>query len=678
VVAQTKLRRYQLLLSRYWWVVALATAAGLCIASVRFAGQPPSYLSSSRMMVSGQFNLQDGVSYREELANFFGTQTELMQAPKVRELAVARVKTLHPEVPVSGASLAVAVLPKTSIFVLSATGPHPEFVRRYLDATMEGYMGVKREMRGDKTALTQTMLTGDLARLEKEIRGGEDELLEFQRRNNVGFLQEEGNSAGAYLSRLNRQLADLKTESRLLEKMSLDQHLERQADGEVADEEAGAAIGDAQSGAAQEYQRARRQIDRLKAEMEEFGRELRPRHPIMIDLAGQIERQEGMIDTLRRSAVEQLKTRREAIRLQIENLEASIREWETKALDLSERLAEYNRLKAKVERARSVYDRQLTNWHSVDMNTSVEQDMVSVLETATPAVVVRPGLLKSLLTGGLLGLLVGLGFLVFRDQTDDRMASLPEFESRFAEKVLATIPRDKDRARGLLGPDDDRHAFAEAFRALRSSLLFMKTAGEPPRAFLVTSAVPDEGKTTVAANLALTMAFSGVRVLLVDADLRRGALHRAFTIEPVAGLTEVLAGEVEWRDAIYETAEPNLSLLSRGSAEGQPGELLLGPRADALLADLYREYDYVVFDTCPVLVADDTTSLAPKVDATLLVFRFDHSLARATSKALGLLRERQANILGAVCNDLGEAVQEYYYHRYANYYRAVDEKANGS
>jgi capsular exopolysaccharide synthesis family protein len=243
--------------------------------------------------------------------------------------------------------------------------------------------------------------------------------------------------------------------------------------------------------------------------------------------------------------------------------------------------------------------------------------------------------------------------------------------------VLATIPREKGDKVVLLSPDDTRHAFAEAFRALRSSLLFIETAGKPPTAFLVTSAVPNEGKTTVASNLALAMAFSGANVLLVDADLRRGVMENAFGVERGAGLTDVLSGDIPWREAVAPTAVKGLNLLQRGTKRGHPGELFLGPHTDKFLADIYRSYDYVIFDSCPVMAADDTASLAPKIDATLLVFRFGFSSARASAKTLAQLRVRRANVLGVICNDLGEAVQEYYYHRYPEYYAAVGGAGDG-
>ena len=226
-------------------------------------------------------------------------------------------------------------------------------------------------------------------------------------------------------------------------------------------------------------------------------------------------------------------------------------------------------------------------------------------------------------------------------------------------------------------PEDERHAFAEAFRSLRSSVVFLPVQGPRPKVILITSAVPNEGKSTVAMNFAITLALAGSRVLLVDGDLRRGELHRPFGLSNESGLGDVLSGQEDLGDALQLTLVPGLQLLSRGRGVPNPGELYLGPKTDEFLKAVHADFDYVVLDSSPVMAADDTTSLAPKADATVFVFRFTSSSTRASRKALELLRERQTNIIGIVCNDVSEAMQEYYYYRYPDYYASAKSDQAG-
>jgi capsular exopolysaccharide synthesis family protein len=262
-----------------------------------------------------------------------------------------------------------------------------------------------------------------------------------------------------------------------------------------------------------------------------------------------------------------------------------------------------------------------------------------------------------------------LAILILLDRIDDRMASFSEFQHHFSENVLGQIPKEKAKGRvELLQSDDSRHVFAESYRNIRSSIFFMPYEGPRPKSFLITSAVPSEGKSTVSANLAITMALSGAKTLLIDCDLRRGGIREAFGIESKIGFSEVLKGEVNWREVVVPTAYDTLFVLPRGKTLGQPSENLLRDSTDVLLREIYQHYDYVIIDSSPVMAADDTTSLAPKIDATLFVVRLSYTSARLTKKALELLYSRQVNVPGVILNFVDTSLPEYYYYQYSEYY----------
>jgi capsular exopolysaccharide synthesis family protein len=287
-------------------------------------------------------------------------------------------------------------------------------------------------------------------------------------------------------------------------------------------------------------------------------------------------------------------------------------------------------------------------------------------------------LIKSLLIGLGCGLLAGIGILFLLDRIDDRMASFGEFQHQFSESVLGQIPKEKAKGKlTLLQPDDARHIFAESYRNVRSSIFFMPYEGPRPKTLLITSAVPNEGKSTVAANLAITMALSGARTLLIDADLRRGTLREAFGISSKLGLSEVLKQEVDWQEVVVPTSYPSLFILPRGKSLSQPSEHLLRDSTDVLLKELYSHYDYVLIDSSPVLAADDTASLAPKIDATLFVARLSYTSARLIRKGLELLYGRQVNVPGIILNFVDTSLPEYYYYQYAEYYNPPASVTDG-
>src|SRR5467141_1530764 len=575
---------------------------------------PPSYLSASKMMLAGKLNIAQGAVYSEDSVNFYGTQIQLMQSAEVRHSAESLVRSAHPELQPVPVEITVLQKPRTSIFDLAAVGSAPEYTQAYLNAVMQKYLDFKRGMREDQGHNVTTAITEQLIQVEKDLRNGEDEMLEFQKQNNIGFIQEQGNSAAQYLVKLNQQYAQLKTEYDLLNLLDLDQNLDRAqnkteaASGQGSDNQ-GMPFSDV--GPEGDYLKAKQQIQLLKAERETLAKDLRPNHPKILKLNDEITKQEKLIQLFRADTLEKLKTRRESIGKQMENLQSNIKEWEAKALDLSQRLAIFNRIKGKVDRLKTLYDRLTNNLKEIDVSQVVDtgDQSVSVMEAATTPTSVRPGLIKSLLLGLAFGALAGIGILFLLDRIDDRMASFGEFQHHFSENVLGQIQKEKTKGRvTLLQPDDARHVFAESYRNVRSSIFFMPYEGPRPKTMLVTSSVPNEGKSTISSNLAITMALSGAKTLLIDGDLRRGALREAFDIHSKIGFSEVLKQEVNWREVVVPTSHPSLFVLPRGNTLSQPSEHLLRESTNALLKDIYNHYDYIIIDSSPVLAADDTTS----------------------------------------------------------------------
>jgi polysaccharide biosynthesis transport protein len=672
----TRLHRYKSLLLRRWWIPVLTICLGLFVEAFLIYQRPPAYMSSGKMIVAGSMKIPQGAIYSEETQNFYGTQVQLMQSNEVKHSAESLVRSAHPELQPVPVEILVLQRPRTSIFELTAVGAAPDYTQAYLNAVMQKYLDFKRGMREERGHEVTTGITEQLIQVEKDLRNSEDELIEFQKQNNIGFIQEEGNSAAAYLVRLNQQYAQLKTEYDLLNLLDLDQNLDRaqskmdaaqNTQGPSADNQ-GLPFSDV--GPEADYLKAKQQVQLLKAERETLSRDLRPNHPKILKLNDEITKQDKLIELFRADTLERLKTRRESIGKQMENLQTNIKEWEAKALDLSQRLAQFNRIKGKVDRLKTLYDRLTGNLKDVDVSQVVGgEDQVSIMEMATGPISVRPGLIKSLLIGFGIGALAGLAILLLLDRIDDRMASFSEFQHHFSENVLGQIPKEKAKGNvDLLQPDDARHVFAESYRNIRSSIFFMPYDGPRPKSFMVTSAVPNEGKSTVSANLAITLALSGAKTLLIDCDLRRGALRETFGISSKIGFSEVLKQEVNWREVVVPTAYPTLFVLPRGKTLSQPSEHLLRESTDALLREIYEFYDYIILDSSPVLAADDTTSLAPKIDATLFVVRLSYTSARLIKKSLELLYNRQVNVPGVILNFVDTSLPEYYYYQYSEYY----------
>jgi succinoglycan biosynthesis transport protein ExoP len=681
-----KFQRYGNLLRKKWWILALCLALGLGVQFVLSRFGPPSYTSIGRMIVSIKLAIPEGSVYTEELSNFLGTQAALMQSGVVINRAHGRVTAQKPDAVPQRVVLKVSVLPKTTIFVLQGTGADPEYTQAFLQAVMEEYVNLKREMRVRTSDTTFAGLTEEVLRLEKDLRKSDEDMVQFQSTNSVVLLQDQGNSAGNYLGALNNRLAALKSEYDLLRTLTLDQNLDRQQQVSGALPAANDPLDRPNQGGSErmdaDYLKAKQQILLLKAEQQDLGQFLRPKHPKMLALTEEVARRERLLDIFRQQSAEQLESRKGSLALQIQNLEKDVKEWDAKTLEISRKTAEHQRLRANGQRIQALYDRLLATMQTLDVNKEISPESVTIMEKASPAFLERAALSKKLLIGALVGMGCAILLLLFLDRLDDRMNSFTELQDLFDESVLGQIPREKARnivgELGLMQPEDTRHAFVEAYRNLRSSLLYMNESGERPRTLLVTSSVPNEGKSLTSANLAVALANTGSRVLLVDADLRKGVLHGRFGLPAEPGLSEALSQGLNWAEAVRPTKIPNLSLLPRGSFTQKSSELFIGAVAQKFLSETAGAYDYVMVDTAPVMAADDVTSLAPHLDGVMFVVRAEYTSARVARAALELLYQRQVRVLGLIFNAVRPSSGDYYYyHKYKDYYHKYPSAATG-
>lgn len=674
----TLVHRYRTLIRRRGWLLPVIAGLGMVVQLVLIWNAPPAFASYGQMIVNVKLQLQTGAGYIEELSNFLGTQVALMQSGTVVNRAEQRLRTLRPELLPSPTKLQIGVSPKTTIFTLRAVGPDAVYVQAFLDAVMDEYVVLKKEMRAKTSDSTLAGITEELTRLAKESKASEDELLQFQATNSIVFLQEQGNSAGNYLVQLNRQLASLQTELQLLKMLNLEQNLERQQQRGTALPQSAATDGGKDAAdylaADSEYLKVKQQIQLMKAEQQQLSEFLRPKHPKMVALAEDITRKEKLLEIFKQQSFDQLENRRNSLELQIGNLNQQIKDWEIKSLEVSTKMASYQKIRANIARVQGLYDQLLKTMQAVGVDKDITPESVTVLEKASPAITDRPTLIKSLLISGLIGLALGIGLLILIDRFDDRLNSFVELGDQFEEQVLGQIPRERLVRKGLelslIQPDDTRHAFVEAYRNVRSSLVFMSPNGESrPKLLLVTSSIPNDGKSMTTANLAITMAQAGSRVALIDGDLRKGVLHRKFKVEASPGLSEILLRQTDWRKIIQPTNMANLSLIPCGATTQRSSELFLQPSTPALLREIAQEFDYVIIDSAPVMAADDVTSLAPAAQGVIFVIRAQHTSARVAHAALDLLYQRNVNVLGVVFNAVNPNIGEYYYYsRYKSYY----------
>ena len=689
-------KKILLALRRFWWIPLITTLLGVGSGLVVAKYTPETYVSRAVIGELVKLKLKDVGLFAEDVQTFLGTQAELLKSPALREMALERLRISHTNVtiPIGPDNKPVPVeiqmrqVPKSAVYVITASGPNPSYTQSFLDALIHAYTDFKRDMRKNVSGETLASIAQSVLGAERNLREAQDIFSRYQKTNNLAILQQEGMVAGTYLAQLRTRLADLELESKLLAIASSETN---DSPGEVKSAEAASnpsvgwfqsnpTTGSSLSGLVPpEVQAGLRELETLKSQRARLSRFLRPKHPKMVKLAGDIERVEGLLNIFQRQNKEQLAGARKSVQLRIENVQAIIQEWQAKVMESNAKIAEAEQLRLHVNREQLVYDRLVMMAQDVGIGRSIDQDMLNTMEPATPA---QRSYTKQITAGASAsfgGFALGMLILVLIAFLDDNFHSQSDLNHSLGAMVVGQVPEivapAKDSPLPVLAMDDSRHVFAESYRSLRSALFYLSSDLPRPAVVLITSAVPGEGKSTISVNLARTLAFGGSKVLLIDADLRRGKLHAVLGAPREPGLSDVLQKPELLETGLFENAVANLTFLATGTLVPNPGDLLLDKRFGQLLEKLRQRFDYVLIDSCPVFAAADAATIGAQVDGTLFIVRRGYSKSKVVREAIETLQQRQARVLGVVFNRANASLKSYHYYKYAEYYR--DETDSG-
>lgn len=382
-------------------------------------------------------------------------------------------------------------------------------------------------------------------------------------------------------------------------------------------------------------------------------------------LAGEIK---TTLEAARKEYQEVIKTER--------NLQALLNETKSDAFGLNQYERDYLELKRTYDNNQRLYEMVLKRLKDTGVSSMLQVSNVRILDRALPSSrPVRPNVLRNLLLAVFFGLVGGVVLAVGADFLDRSIISQQQIEETLGLTFLGIVPsidRNKDGTpQDLFVHVAPKSAAAECLRAVRTNLLFMSPE-KPLKTIMVTSSGPQEGKTTTATSLAVTMAGSGNRVLLVDADMRRPRIHRIFGASNQVGLSSLILGEGTLAGTVKPTGIDNMWLLPCGPIPPNPAELLHTAAFHRLLGEMAGSFDRVIIDSPPVGVVADAVVMATQVDGTLVVLKAGKTDRDVARHAVKQLADVKAPVFGAVLNDLDLDDQKYgqyaYYYRYGYYY----------
>jgi capsular exopolysaccharide synthesis family protein len=655
-------RQYFSYLRERWWVVLICVVMAVSAAMVLETFLRQSYTSYTELYTSGEVQLGMTSLFNEESQTYYGTQIELLKSSRLKQDAIERMG-YTPKPGEKLPTLEVVRPQGTALLEVRAKGSDPVLAQRFLQALIDTYLAYKKETRRTTSEDIVASLTDQVAAKEKDLKTAQEKWTDFQRSNNVAVLAEDSRSAGAYLSDLNLQLARLKLDCGLLEAGLNPLPAGRPAASgtetngtppmDVAAVPSGSFPATGQTTSSENaLQSTRLELDLLRIQRDQAWAAHGP--AAARGMSDEVTNLEERVSLLTQQALDERKTTLDQLQKRLLAIEASIPTWEQKMSVLNERLAEGEQMKNNIAREQAYYDHLLSTLQNVDLSRNVQPERIQVLQAPTAAVPAVDYLAVRIAIALALGLATGLGLVFCWYLLDDRLVSVQDVKDQFGEAVWGLVPQIRvprtKPEQALLQVNDSRMVYAESFRHLRSALMLSSAGEKRPQTLLITGAASAEGKTTIAVNLARVLAAGGLRVTLVDADLRAGQMHHLFGVQNNLGMLDVLRGEAETQAVLQPTGLAGVDFVPAGDHPEEVDGIFLRPGLENLLAELKAGCDFLILDGPPMLAADDAALLVPHVDAVLVVVRPFFSSSRLIRRTLDVLYQRQAKQVAIIFN----------------------------
>ncbi len=557
--------------------------------------------------------------------------------------------------------LAVEPVPRSRLVILRYDSPDPKLAATVLNTLAKTYINMNLERRFDASTYARNFLQERLQQVKAKLEESERGLVDFSRREEIITVGEKESIVGQNLSATNAALGEAE-KRRIAAEAMYRQMLGTRGQGlsQVLDSKI--------------IQDLKQTKAKLETQYQDNLSIYKPAYPTMVQLRNQIGQVDNMINLEIGNIRAAITASYEAAKAEEALLRANLDQLKQEVLALQGRSIQFNILRREVDTNRELYDGLLQRFKEVGVAAGIGTNNISIVDEAkAPGAPYTPNLRKNAWMALILGLLGGIGLAFLFEHLDDTFRKPEDLEKLLGLPVLGVIPMTKQergdgRPIALIGHDDPRSAFAEAYRSVRTALQF-STASGVPRLLTVTSAMVGEGKSTTAVSLAIQFAQSGKRTLLVEADLRKPSLHKTLKLDNQTGLTNYLAGgEVQPADITRPTLIANLFAIPSGPLPPNPAELLSSGRMVALLTLAAEKFDQVVLDSPPLLGLADALIIGNLCEGTLLTVEMGSTPRGYVQGAFKRLRGARVHVLGTILTKLEARPGAYGYYRSYYYY----------
>ena len=410
----------------------------------------------------------------------------------------------------------------------------------------------------------------------------------------------------------------------------------------------------------------------LKRQLSQLTEKFGPRHPQIQQITSQIQGIQRNINIECRKMLNAAKADYEVLRSRESSLRNTINQQKQEVLSLTRKAIDFNVIAGESESNRQFYELLLKKLQEASLSSGISVSDAQIVDYGIiPKDPVKPRKMLYTILAILVGIFGGAGAAFFTEYMDNTIKTAEDVDKTLAVPLLDIVPLSATSQGAIFMGTDPKSSVAESFRTIRTGVMLSSSENDPLKVILLTSSVPDEGKTTVAANLAVAMAQLGEKVLIIDVDQRRHNLHEMFGMESKGGLSEVLLDPSLLAASIKTIKEyPNLDVLTGGFAPPNPSELLGSERMQKMMAQLRERYDRIILDSPPVLAFSDALVLSRLADGVIMVVWGGKTPRDLVKQSLDSLKGVGARILGIALNKIDIAGRTNYYYPYNYSYDA--------
>jgi len=556
----------------------------------------------------------------------------------------------------------------TNILKVSCKNKDPYLASLITNELISAYIDLSIQRMSQEASQALTFISEQLQITNQNLIKAEDIIDRFQKKYGIISLKDEVKEAISRISDLEKE--KLEIELKIKDANSLKAMLENNDTN----------IGDYLISSSDHVLDSMvQELTKLEIQKKAMLQEYTERYPGVIQLNVQIDETKQKIRQMLGSILNQLM-------IQQNNIKQYEKVYYKSLSDLPAMERQYAVLERDLKVNEELYDFLLKKHEEARISKAATVANIRVIDKAIPSKEpIEPQKKKNALVSFLLGFIFSLIIAFYVEYTDTSLKTVDDARRRLTLPIFGIIPQlprrgvNDDIKRHLITVEDLKSTVTEAYRSLRTNIQFVDLENKN-KCFMITSSGPGEGKSTTAANVAITLAYADMPTILIDADFRKPVIHTLFNIEQEPGFTNYIISDIPLTDVIKHTATKNLDIMPVGIIPPNPSELLSKPKVDALIKELKKHYSYIIFDTAPVLPVTDPAILGSKVDGAFIVVELGRTTIEAVSRAQSLLNNTKTNVYGVILNKISMTVGRYghyyYYYHYDKYYHHKKKKTN--